>query len=162
MPITGLSTKERPPYVIFIKGTPTAFANLKEKDANSLYYISELGAKEGVLQLGDKLIAGGGGGESRQEIFCATTATWNAQPQFVALEGLIYVYTDHKIYNGKYIPGIKIGDGKAYLRDLPFIDVIYDEHINNTNIHVSKEEKEFWNNKVRSIVNNEELVFTTK
>ena len=50
------------------------------------------------------------------------------------------------------IPGIKIGDGRAYVQDLPFIDEeLRDtimEHINNQDIHVSLQEKLFWNNKI--------------
>lgn len=48
-------------YVQFIRGTPTAWANLKAKDPNVLYFISEKGADSGYLYLGDKLISGGGG-----------------------------------------------------------------------------------------------------
>lgn len=58
MPITGLSDK-RPPYVIFIKGTPAAQRKLEKKDPNTLYYISEKDAHRGALYLGDKLITSG-------------------------------------------------------------------------------------------------------
>lgn len=58
MPITNLSNK-RPPYVIFIKGTPAAFKKLEKKDPNTLYYISEKESHRGSLYLGDKLITSG-------------------------------------------------------------------------------------------------------
>ena len=48
-----------PSYVKFIRGTPTAFQNLAVKDADTLYFISEVGASSGLLYLGDKLISGG-------------------------------------------------------------------------------------------------------
>lgn len=48
-------------YVRFIRGTPTAWHNLKEKDDDTLYFISEKDADFGYLYLGDKLISGGGG-----------------------------------------------------------------------------------------------------
>lgn len=44
-------------YVKFLRGTPAAFAR-SVKDANTLYFISEVGASTGQLYLGNKLIAG--------------------------------------------------------------------------------------------------------
>lgn len=60
MPITGLSNKERPPYVMFVRGTPSAYDNLRKKDANTLYYIAEKDAYTGSLYLGDVLLCAGG------------------------------------------------------------------------------------------------------
>lgn len=48
-------------YVKFLRGTPTAYQNLTSKDQDTLYFISEKNSQYGVLYLGDKLIAGGGG-----------------------------------------------------------------------------------------------------
>lgn len=45
-------------YVRFLRGTPTAYGNLAKKDPDTLYFISENGAKNGVLYLGEKLISG--------------------------------------------------------------------------------------------------------
>ena len=50
----------RADYVRFIKGTPTAWDALVEKDPNTLYFISEKGANNGLLYLGEKLISGAG------------------------------------------------------------------------------------------------------
>jgi hypothetical protein len=47
-------------YVRFIRGTPTAWANLKNRDEDVLYFISEKGSDKGSLYLGSKLIAGDG------------------------------------------------------------------------------------------------------
>lgn len=47
-------------YVRFLRGTPTAYANLSIKDSDTLYFISEKDANSGVLYLGDKLISGAG------------------------------------------------------------------------------------------------------
>ena len=54
-----------------------------------------------------------------------------------------------------YVPGIKIGDGSAYVVDLPFVNI-------------TSEQVNFWNNKVNCYLeteltdegNNETLVFT--
>lgn len=45
-------------YVKFVRGTPTAFSNLANKDSDTLYFISETDASTGVLYLGTKLISG--------------------------------------------------------------------------------------------------------
>lgn len=45
-------------YVKFRRGTPAAFAALATKDADCLYFISEQGATQGSLYLGEKLISG--------------------------------------------------------------------------------------------------------
>ena len=44
-------------YVKFLRGTPTAFAKLSQKDNDTLYFISETDSKQGVLYLGEKLIS---------------------------------------------------------------------------------------------------------
>lgn len=44
-------------YVKFLRGTPTAFAKLSQKDNDTLYFISETDSKRGSLYLGEKLIS---------------------------------------------------------------------------------------------------------
>ena len=46
-------------YVKFLRGTPTAWSRLGDKNEDTLYFISETGANKGKLYLGDKLIADG-------------------------------------------------------------------------------------------------------
>lgn len=97
-----------------------------------------------------------------------TVEGWNSQMELVAEKNMIYIYTDYQTTtdeegNTVYIPGIKIGDGKAYLIDLPFTDQLSMDHIRDGTIHVTPQEKEFWNNKVRaylSEVHDETIVFT--
>lgn len=48
-------------YVKFLRGTPTAYKNLLNKDKDTLYFISEEYATSGVLYLGDKMIGGSEG-----------------------------------------------------------------------------------------------------
>ena len=45
-------------YVKFVRGTPTAFRNLVDKNSDTLYFISETDATSGKLYLGSKLISG--------------------------------------------------------------------------------------------------------
>ena len=89
-----------------------------------------------------------------------TTANWDAARGFIPLEGEVIVYNDYKTIikeiDGEerivQIPGMKVGDGRAYVQDLPFIDEeLRDKimsHISNTDVRVSLAEKSFWNNKI--------------
>lgn len=106
------------------------------------------------------------------KIYSNTTAYWNSMPSYIPQKNDIIIYTDYysQEEDGEinYYPGIKIADGMAFLIDQPFIDKnirdIINQHINNNNIHVTSEEKEFWNNKVRCYIDSveeETLTFTT-
>ena len=93
-----------------------------------------------------------------------TTENWNNARGFIPLAGEIIVYTDYEtktwtveeygeeVMKTALIPNIKIGDGNAYVQDLPFVDTnLRDtlmEHINNQDIHVTLQDKLFWNNKI--------------
>lgn len=105
----------------------------------------------------------GSGGESK--IFYNTTAYWNSRPDLISKHGYIYVYSDYKQVDNEDIAGIKVGDGTSYLIDMPFIDKPLDAHIADTVAHVTAQEREFWNNKVRCFIdpNNEQnIIFTTE
>ena len=100
----------------------------------------------------------------------ATTAEWNARPNYVPRNNEICIYDDYRIItdnegNQDIVKGIKIGDGNAYLIDLPFItDGINDslsDHINNTSIHTNSMEKTVWNSKLNCDgVIDETLIFS--
>ena len=93
-----------------------------------------------------------------------TTENWNNAVGFIPMAGEIIVYDDYetKTYTVEEygqivtktvnIPNIKIGSGNAYVQDLVFVDQktrdILMEHINNQEIHVTLQEKVFWNNKI--------------
>lgn len=94
-----------------------------------------------------------------------TTRYWNAQPRLIAQNKTIYVYTDHdQDGEGNDIPGFKLGDGMAYLIDIPFVTQNMENHIKDVIRHITQDERNFWNDKVRcyiSMDNEENLVFTT-
>lgn len=97
-------------------------------------------------------------------VLYGTSEYWNAQPLLIAAKGVAYVYSDYEDFNGKKLPGIKIGDGLGYLINAPFIDEEYAEHIRNSIIHITQAEREFWNNKMRCYMSEQDtvrLVFTT-
>ena len=87
-------------------------------------------------------------------------ADWDADRDMVSQKDVLYIYSDYKLIDqdGKqiYMPGIKVGDGTSYLIDLPFVnqsknseieDLLLD-HINNRIVHISAEQRDFWNNKL--------------
>lgn len=95
-----------------------------------------------------------------------TTANWNADKSYVPDAGVLIIYTDGATEGDKLVPKIKVGDGNAYLIDLPFSDIdiknLLDEHISNQSIHITDDERANWNDKVSISVNqaNEEVIFT--
>lgn len=93
-----------------------------------------------------------------------TTENWNNARGFIPMAGEVIVYTDYEtktytveeygemITKTVQIPNIKIGTGNAYVQDLGFVDEktrdILMAHIEDHDIHVTLQEKVFWNNKI--------------
>ena len=93
-----------------------------------------------------------------------TTENWNNARGFIPLAGEVIVYTDYEVKTytvQEYgetvtktveIPNIKIGTGNAYVQDLGFVDEktrdILMAHIQDHDVHVTLQEKVFWNNKI--------------
>ena len=89
-----------------------------------------------------------------------TTTEWNNRLGYVPKQGAIIIYSDYstkeKEIDGEIhtinIPNFKIGDGMAFVQDLPFVDedlrAELENHIRNANIHVTLADKLFWNNKI--------------
>lgn len=102
--------------------------------------------------------------DARIKIKHDTTENWNNARGFIPLAGEIIVYDDYEVKTWtteEYgetvtktanIPNIKIGTGNAYVQDLAFVDEktrdMLMEHIINHDIHVTLQEKVFWNNKL--------------
>ena len=85
-----------------------------------------------------------------------TTAGWAQTPSYAPKRGEFIIYTD---YNGG--TAIKVGDGQTYVADLPFVgDSQFEDHINNTTVHITAQERAFWNDKLNCLLNepNEELI----
>lgn len=105
-----------------------------------------------------------GGGDA--PIYYHTEAEWDAQATLIAAAGAIYIYSDHKTVTDPtsgevtLIPGIKIGDGTSFLKTLPFVTdatateavVIVNEHVADSDVHVSDEDRATWNKKVEATV----------
>ena len=99
-------------------------------------------------------------------VLYATTETWNSQPQLISNKGYIYIYADYRQNEqGQNVPAMKVGDGNAYLIDMPFTDELLYEHLADNVRHVTQQEREFWNNKVRCFMSDTQddvLIFTTE
>lgn len=97
-----------------------------------------------------------------QNIYYNTKEYWNSQPTLIAEEGAIYVYKDYYLHNDEegepiYSPALKIGDGTSFLIDMPtttgdIADMLLD-HIQNAVIHVTNDDRTFWNNKSSAYIN---------
>lgn len=94
------------------------------------------------------------------KVYEDTKANWASRPTEVSEAGAIYIYSDQYIDGNQKIPAIKIGDGLAYIVDLPFIDKKYSEHIANATIHISADERRKWNKKVDCYIDGNKLIFT--
>jgi len=116
-----------------------------------------------------------------------TTQGWNEASGFIPLKGEMVIYTDWKPkyvvdIDGRYvldqqgnkfrcfvdnepqfIPGLKVGDGKAYVQDLPFVDeelrARLIEHIEDHEVHLLTGEREFWNSKV-DIIDEDDIIYS--
>lgn len=93
--------------------------------------------------------------------YSKTKEEWNSDIFKISEKNVLYIYNNYKIIekeNGEqvFFPGLKVGDGKTYLIDLPFInspdlEQNFLDHINNKIIHVSLTDREFWNNKLNLV-----------
>ena len=111
--------------------------------------------------------------KAKASIRLGTKEYWNNNPLIVPEKGELIVYTDYssKIVDGQtvYIPRMKIGDGSVVVVDLPYvgddIELMIQAHILDNDLHLRHGERQFWNNKVTTLldtIDNENLIFTTK
>lgn len=104
-------------------------------------------------QVNNETLIGNKTTEDLKIAFSKTTAEWNEQVQLMSIKNAVYIYTDYKVVDGVNYPGIKIGDGLAYVIDLPFVTA-EDKRISSADIAN-------WNNKVAVMINGENLIFYT-
>lgn len=110
----------------------------------------------------DKVVAGGSIAQAK------TTAEWNAAIGYVPVAGELIVYSDYQSVEEdgetRYIPGLKIGSGNAYVQDLAFMGErdaeILMAHIHDAILHTSVAEKAFWDNKL-NVTDAQEVVEET-
>lgn len=127
-----------PNYVRFIRGTPKAWANLKVKDEDCLYFIANKNASTGQLYLGSKLISGSDSSDAITDIIAGYSELKNLNDVFLSLnvsDGSVLTYRDGywvdeklniptdmigatKTDDGEHglVPTPKAGEEKFYLR----------------------------------------------
>lgn len=97
------------------------------------------------------------------KIYYDTTENWNNQYDLKTKKGDIYIYSDAPRPGGGTGPRMKVGNG-GYLNDLMFIDQDYFDHIQDMIVHITQEEREYWNDKVgvtvvQDLDNSNQLLF---
>ena len=97
-------------------------------------------------------------------ILVGTTAEWEANPTFVPDAGTIIIYTDYAVLDDKDVPNFKVGDGNAYLVDLPFsqddLRAVVAAHIADNNRHLTAEDRTKLSESVTVSVNGNNLIFS--
>lgn len=96
----------------------------------------------GETLIGDK------SSEDLHIVACKTSAEWAELTDLVSREGEIYVYSDA---GAEGEPMIKIGDGNAYVVDLPFTAA--------TDFRITDQDIQNWNNKVAVRIEGDRLIF---
>lgn len=109
----------------------------------------------GIADIGSTIIS------NQAVVLRGTDEYWNSQRDLIAKKNVFYMYLNHMPYEGPngetlYRPGLKIGDGLAYLIDTPFI--------NGIELVITQSDIDRWNGKWRGYIDpedSENLVFTT-
>ena len=102
--------------------------------------------------INDETVVGDLTSEDLHIVAVKTCAEWALLPQIQSRKGEIYIYSDYQHDDqGHNIPGIKIGDGNAYVVDLPFST--------GTDTRITDEDIERWNGKVSVRLEGEKLIF---
>lgn len=103
-------------------------------------------------QVNDETLVGNKSAEDLHIVAVKTSAEWANLTTLQSRKGEIYVYSDGaEDGEGNPIPMIKIGDGNAYVIDLPFMTA--------TDIRITDEDIAAWNNKVSVRADGETLIF---
>lgn len=93
-----------------------------------------------------------------------TTAAWKEQVDYAPPAGQLIIYTDGNVVDGVNYPKFKVGDGNAYVIDLPFTEGEFEaaltQHINNATTHLSAADREKLENSVVLTLDGENLVFS--
>ena len=157
--INGNVASEQSP----ITGHLTTPLIIKNEDYEKLYNLPSI---EGVTLFGDKTFYELFPNflDSFSKIYYGTTEYWTSQRTLISEKNVLYVYTDYDEVDENKLPAFKLGDGNAYLIDLPFLDAKInakiDTHIADAICHITQEEREYWNSKVRVIEDGDRIILT--
>ena len=98
-----------------------------------------------------------------QGIYFGTKEYWRTQTSFVPEAGAIVIYSDYATLDGEFVPNFKVGDGMAYVVDLPFsqddLRAALLQHIADNNRHLNEQDREKLENSVSVSVSGTNLIF---
>lgn len=81
----------------------------------------------------------------KSDMKVGTTSEWNSDKSFIPNSGQLIIYSDGVVKDGVSYPRYKVGDGKAFLIDLPWgsgdVETLLKEHIDNASIHLSANDR---------------------
>lgn len=97
--------------------------------------------------------------DKKVDIIIKTEEEWKDFDKEISVKGNVYVYTSDDV-NSNAPPKIKLGDGLAYICDLPLItDGVLNKlsnHTNDNKVHITDEERVFWNNKITAYIHKDD------
>lgn len=92
-----------------------------------------------------------------------TTAAWSEQIDYAPPVGQLIIYTDGNVVDGVNYPKFKVGDGNAYVVDLPFTEGEFEaaltQHLEDSTMHLSTTDRKKLENSVVLTLEGENLVF---
>ena len=135
------------------RGQNTSLSNVPITDGAVYVIANESNTGDVYADVGQQRIRIGSG-ESNIQI--KTTQEWRDEtPKTVSQEGVFYIFVETDSEDKFTSTRVKIGDGKAYVVDLPFID--------QNRLEITQNQIDHWNHKLdlaTEVINDEKLVFT--
>lgn len=93
-----------------------------------------------------------------------TTASWSTQVEYVPPVGQLIIYLDGTTVDGVSYPKFKVGDGNAFVVDLPFTEGDFEAqlqtHLANQAIHLSTLDRTKLENSVVVSLEDENLILS--
>ena len=103
-------------------------------------------------QVTDEELIGNKTSEDLHIVACKTSAEWAELITLQSRKGEVYIYTDAaEDDEGNPLPMVKIGDGNAFVVDLPFTTAV--------DFRITQEDIDNWNGKVSVRLEGENLIF---
>ena len=141
--------------------SPEVVLEIEENDPEVVLQVESEGTGTGTSDyeklknlpsVNDIILKGNKTSEDLKIVAVKTTEEWSHVTEVVSANGEIYVYSDYmQDEDGNNIPGFKIGDGNAYIVDLPFATL--------PDLRISDEDIASWNNKVSVRIEGDRLIF---
>lgn len=107
---------------------------------------------DNLPSVNDEELIGNKTSEDLHIVACKTSAEWAELITLQSRKGEVYIYTDAaEDDEGNPLPMVKIGDGNAFVVDLPFTTSV--------DFRITQEDIDNWNGKVSVRLEGENLIF---